>query len=236
MQFSSLNKDLDTDNSNSQHLLSDLQDQNRNNFNFLDNSNASATSSFDFNKRKRSSDGSGSGYSDKIDMKTSFADLNPQDNFNQTKFNNMTKNHPINSKSPNAGLSIDKKTGQLETMLMLKDIASSGNVPKKERRRKKTETDSSNKTNLSTSVMVSNMQLMPPPSTSSIVTSITNLTNITANSPTSSGGNTYGFIDSELNSSAIGSPALRPITLNVKPSSMNTANTNITGRFLMLKM
>ena len=220
IQFSSLKQDADTDSSNSQHLLSDLQDQNRNNFIFLDNN---ATSSFDFNKRKRSLDNSSD------DAKSSFSDLHSQDNFNQAKFGNLTKSYSSsNSKSPTGSL-IEKRIGTLETML--KDTASS-NVPKKERKRKKNDTDSNKNVALS-SVMVSNMQLMPPPST--MVTS----SGITTCSPTTSSSNsnvygTYGFVDLDPSSPSIGSPALRPITLNVKPSAMsnlNTGNVSITGKF-----
>lgn len=216
LQFSSFKQEPDTDSSNSQ--FTQFTD---NHPNFLNNNSAS---SFDFNKRKRSLDSNSSFNQD--DQKP-FDELNSQDSFNQTKFISSTKN--FSSKSPSNGSLIEKKLGSNTLEAMLKDTGSSitSAPPKKERKRKKTETDSTKNANLS-SIMVSdsnNMQLMPPPST--MVTSSNS--QLTSSSPTS---NAYGFVDLESsNSSSMNSPALlkaalRPITLNVKPS-MNATTSNI---------
>ena len=198
--------------------------------NFLDNN-----ASFEFNKRKRRDSNGSCNYQDEqeLNLRSSFEDLHSQDNFNQTKFSGLIKNYSAsNLKSPNGSLASEKKIGTLETML--KDTASSNTVvvQKKERKKKKTElvVDSNKNVTLSP-MMISNMQLMPPPTSTTMITSLSTMTGlITANSPTSSTSttNTYGFVDLDHQANQqIASPALRPITLNVKSSSsMNNSNNN----------
>lgn len=175
-----------------------------NNFNsFLENA-----PSFEF-KRKRSLDSSNA--SDDHDMgfkSSSYEDLHSQDNFAQTKLSALTKTYSsANSKSPNNSL-IEKKVGTLETLL--KDSGGAVVVQKKERKRKKTETDPNKNVALS-SMMVSNIQLMPPP------------TSTTAGLIASSSAGNTAFADSDSSNSSLNSPALRQITLNVKPASAMSA-------------
>ena len=200
-QFSSVKQEQDADS----HLSGDA-----NNFNsFLDNA-----TSFEF-KRKRSLDSSNASDDHEMGFKSSsYEDLHSQDNFAQTKFSSLTKTYSsANSKSPNAsGSLIEKKAGTLEALL--KDGGGSAVVAqKKERKRKKTEPDPNKNVALS-SMMVSNVQLMPPPTSTT--------SGLVAGSST--GSSSFG--DSDSSNSSVNSPALRQITLNVKPTMSTAANLN----------